>query len=279
MMGKDMTDNQWLLVMGICFLVLLFLLGCGFALTQPTPVVVTREVTRIVVVTATPTHTPLIVEKIITVTVVVAATPAIETVVSEETPLAATTPVATEQMLDMGTATSIPNSPTGQPSPKVQPPAVVDGMDDPLVGLAALSEIARAMQSQGIHTLRLTIDLSVPIEATVRDQQQVDEGLTNLVRNELANYKVQGNYVIDISVDDLAQQKWVIDALGGVVGLASEEVTELRQNGDRIWEKDMGGEWSLREFTPDEALLPERSGCRRLAPSFAGGERGAINDR
>lgn len=243
-----MTNNQRLLVMGICFLILLLVLGYGFTLVQPAPVVVVQEVTRIVVVTATPTHTPVI--------VVVTATPGSETVVIEETPLVAITPVAAEQMLDRETATSVPDSPTAVPSPKVQLPAIVDGMDDPVVGLAALSEVAKAMRSRGIHTLRLAMDLSVPIEVTVRDQQQVDEGLTSLVRSELSNYRIQGNYIIDISVDDLTRQNWGVEALGGVVGLGSEEVTELRQNGGRIWEKDMGAEWSLRELTPDEALLP-----------------------
>jgi hypothetical protein len=218
-----MANNRRLLVMGICFLTLLSMLGCGFPLVQPTPSVVIQEVTRVVVVTATPTYTPVI--------IVVTATPGSEIAASEGTPIAA-------------------------PSPEGQPPAVVDGMDDPVAGLAALSEVAKAMQSRGIHTLRLTMDLSVPIEATIRDQQQVDENLTSLVRSELSNYTVQGNYIADISVDDLAQQKWVIEALGGISGLGSEEIVELRQSGDKIWEKDMEGEWSARELTPDEALLP-----------------------
>jgi len=218
-----MTNNRRLPAMGICFLILLFVLGCGFPLVQPTPIVVIQEVTRVVVVTATPAHTPVI--------IVVTATPDGEMAVSEETPIAV-------------------------PSPETQPPVIADGIDDPVAGLAALSEVAKGMQSQGIHTLRLKMDLSVPIEVTIRDQQQVDEGLTSLVRDELSNYTIQGNYIIDISLDDLAQQKWVIEALGGISGLGNEEVTELRQSGDRIWEKDMGGEWSLRELTPDEALLP-----------------------
>jgi hypothetical protein len=218
-----MASNRRLPAMVICCLILLFALGCGFPLVQPTPIVVVQEVTRVVVVTATPTQTPVI--------IVVTATPDNETTVSEEMPIAA-------------------------PSPEGQPPAIVDGMDDPVAGLAALSKVAQGMQSQGIHTLRLKMDLSVPIEVTIRDQQQVDESLTSLVRNELSNYRIQGNYVIDVSVDDLVQQKWVIEAMGGVTGLGNEEMTELQQSGDKIWEKDMGGEWSLRELTPDEAPLP-----------------------
>jgi len=222
-----MSSNQRLLLMGICFLTLLFVAGCGFMLAQPTPVVVTREVTRevtrVVVVTATPTHTPIIVEKVITVTVLVAVTPAIETAVPEETPLAATTPAATEQMPDKGIATlaPAPDTPTAAPSPEPQSPAVVDDLDDPSAGLATLSKVAKAMQSQGIHTLRLAMDLSVPIDVTIKNQQQVDGNLTSLVRSQLSNFDIQGNYVIDISVDDLAQQKWVIEALGGVAGLYS----------------------------------------------------------
>jgi len=41
-----------------------------------------------------------------------------------------------------------------------------------------------------------------------------------------------------------------------VESIGNEEVAELRQNGDKIWEKLLGGEWSLRRLTPDEALLP-----------------------
>jgi hypothetical protein len=251
-----------LLLMGVCFLFLLFVVGCGLVFSPPTPVVVTREVTRevtrVVVVTATPTHVPVIVERVITVTVLVAVTPAIETAVPEETPPAATIPVATEQVPDKGTATLalVPDTPTATLLPKLQSPAVVDDLDDPIAGLATLSKLAKAMQSQGIHTLRLAMDLSVPIDVTIKNQQQVDGNLTSLVRSQLSNYNIQGNYIIDISVDDLAQQTWVIEALGGVVGLGNEEVAELRQNGDKIWEKPTGGEWSLRRLTPDEALLP-----------------------
>ena len=100
------------------------------------------------------------------------------------------------------------------------------------------------------------MDLSVPIDVIIKKQQQVDEDLTSLVRRQLSSFDIRGNYVIDISVDDLAQQKWVIEALGGVAGLGNEEVAELRQSGDKIWEKPAGGEWSLRRLTPDEALLP-----------------------
>jgi len=253
--------------MAICSLILLFVLGCGFMLTDPTPVVVTREVTRVVVVTATPTYTPLIVERVITVTVVMAATPTLATVVPEETFLATPTPTATEQtlaptateqVLHEETATPIPTpvSPTTVPSPDVQPSAVAGDLDDPVVRLAALSGVAKAIQSRGTHTLRLTMDLSVPIEATVRDREQVDERLTRLVRNELSDYDIQGNYIIDISVDDLVQQKWVIEAVGGIAGLGVEELAELRQSGDRVWEKPVGEEWSLRRLTPDEAPLP-----------------------
>jgi len=249
-----MTHNQRLSVMAICSLILLFVLGCGFMLTDPTPVVVTREVTRVVVVTATPTYTPLIVERVITVTVVMAATPTLATVVPEETFLATPTPTATEQtlaptateqVLHEETATPIPPpvSPTTVPSPDVQPSAVAGDLDDPVVRLAALSGVAKAIQSRGTHTLRLTMDLSVPIEATVRDREQVDERLTRLVRNELSDYDIQGNYIIDISVDDLVQQKWVIEAVGGIAGLGVEELAELRQSGDRVlgktvWERN-----------------------------------------
>jgi len=249
-----------MLLIGICFLTLLFALGCGLTLGLPTPVVVTREVTRIAVVTATPTQIPVIVEKVITVTVVVAVTPAIEieTVVPEETLPTATTPVATEQVLDEGIATSVPvpDTPTATPLPEPQSPTIVDALDDPIVGLAALSKVAKAMQSRGTHTLRLIMKLAVPIEVTIKNQQQVDEDLTRRVRSQLHKYDIGGNYIIDISVDDLAQQKWVIEASGGVVGLGNEDVAELRQNDDEVWEKPTRGEWSLRRLAPDEALLP-----------------------
>jgi hypothetical protein len=248
-----MTKSWQPALVGIGSLLLLLVLGFGFMLGRSIPAVVTQEVTRVVVATATPTSPSIVVEKVVTVTVIVATMPANEL---EGTALAATTPIATEQVLGGEAATPVPDSPIVAPTLGMQPSAVVDGLDDPTVGLAALSEVAQAMQSQGIHTLRLTMDLSVPIEATVRNEQQVDENLTSLVRNQLSNYDVQGNYIIDISVDDLAQQKWVIEALVGVVGLGSEEMTELQQNGDEVWERPIGGEWSSRRLAEDESLLP-----------------------
>jgi hypothetical protein len=250
----QLSSNRRLALIVISFSTSLVLVGCGLTLFQPTPVVVTQEVTRLVVVTATPTPTSII--KVITVTVIVAATPATEV---EEMPSKAVTTatVPAEQLPNSETVTSIPDLQTiTSAPPEVQSPTIVDGLDDPVKGLLELSEVAKVVQSQGIHTLRLTMDLSVPIELTVRDQGQVDESLTNRVRSELHNYDIYGNYIIDISVDDLAQQKWVIEALGGVVGLEDEEILDLRQNGDKIWEKPVGGEWSLRDLPESESVLP-----------------------
>lgn len=248
-----MAKNQLLVIVAVCSLFLLVALG-GFVLGRSTPAVVTQEVTRIVVATPTPTPSPVIAERVITVTVVVAATPVGSL---GETPPMAATPAATEQMPNGEATTPNPSLSTIAPTIESQPLIVVDGLDDPALGLAMLSEVAQVIQSRGIHTLRLKMDLSILIEVTVMNQQQVDENLTQLVRNELSKFDVQGNYIIDISIDDLAQQKWVIEALGGVVGFGnSEEVAELRQNGSQVWEKPLDGEWSLRNLTEDEALFP-----------------------
>lgn len=244
-----MTKNWLFLGLGICFVVLLLMLGYIFA--RLNPIIVTQEVTRIVMVTVTPTQTPVIIEKIVT--VVVTATPDIQTV---DNPGAAS-PTALELLLNQPTATPVPDPPT-PPSEIEQKSAVaINSLDDPVSGLEALAQIAESLQAQEIHTLRLKMDMSVPIDLTIKDQQQViDQSSTNRVNNELAELNIHGNYIIDISVDELAQQKWMIEVVGVTVGLNNEEQIELRHIGEEIWEKPNTQDWQYRKLIQEEVHLP-----------------------
>ncbi len=244
-----MGKNRRALFVAIGVLVFLLLLGCQLVGT-PTPIVI--------VVTATPSHTPVI--KYITVEVVVTATPSLGMTIPVETPTSAigVTPDSTKSTPDRETTvpTSTSPPPTATPSPGVQPTKAGDALDDPATGLVTLANVAKTIQSQGNHTLRLTMKLSVPVGLTVMSGQQIDEGLTRSIRAQLSDYEIQGDFIIDISVDDLAQQKWVIDAFGATFGLGIEEGMEIRQSGDRIREKSESGEWISRELTSDQAVLP-----------------------
>jgi len=253
-----MTQNWRPLTVGIGALLLLLALGYGFMLGRSTPAVITQEVTRIVVATATPTPSPIVVEKVVTVTVVTETTPM---GAPEETPPSAATATVAGQGLSTEAVAQDEESLAVTSTTEAQLPASVCGLDDPVAGLTTLSEVAQVLQTQGIHTLRLTMVLSVPSEVTVREGQQVDKNLTWLVRNQLSNYDILGDYIVDIGLDGLAQQEWVIEALGGVVGLGSEEVTELRQNGENVWEKPTGGEWSLRKLQEGKSLRPLGDSC------------------
>lgn len=210
----------------LCLLILLLAMSCNWSLTfsttPNTPGVVTQEVTRIVV-----------------------ATPTTYSLIAPESTEAATTPPVL----------ITPES----PSPTVEPtemPLIEDELDTPPLGLQVLSEVAEVLLSQGIHTLRLTIHLSAPVDIVIRNGQQADESLTRLVADQLAEYEVEGDLIVDISVDDLAQQRWVIKALGGVEGINTEEIVEVWQNGDTVWERPANGEWTQRTLSEDEAMSP-----------------------
>jgi hypothetical protein len=244
-----MAKNWLYLGLAICLVALLLMLGYMFA--QLNPVIVTQEVTRIVMVTVTPTPTPVIIEKIVT--VVVTATPDTQTV---DNP-GIVAPTALESLLNQPTATPVPGPPTPPGETEQKPAVVIKDLDDPVSGLEALAQVAESLQAQDIHTLRLKMDMSVPIDLTVKNQQQVvDPSSTNRVNDELAEFNIHGNYIIDISVDELAQKKWMIEVLGATVGLNNEEQIELRHIGEEIWEKPNTQDWQYRKLIQEETHLP-----------------------
>jgi hypothetical protein len=244
-----MAKNWFFLGLGLCIVILLLIVGYLFA--RFNPVIVTQEVTRIVMVTVTPTQTPVIIEKIVT--VVVTVTPNTQTV---DNPGAAS-PTALEALPNEPTATPISDPSTPPSEIEQESSVVIKHLDDPVSGLESLAQIAESMQAQEIHTLRLKMDMSVPIDLTVKDQQQViDQSSTNRVNDELAEFNIQGSYIIDISLDELAQQKWMIEVVGVTVGLNNEEQIELRQIGEEIWEKPNTQDWQYRQPTQEEGRLP-----------------------
>lgn len=245
-----MSNTRLLLVIGFCFLILLLLLGCGISLSQSTPTVVTQEVTRIVI--ATPTDTP----SVITVTVIVVATPTTTTGMQDEATKQADPPASSTRIAGIASPTHTPISKTVPPTSERQALPIEHPLDDPSAGLVMLSEAAEELTAQGFHTLRLTLNLSVAVEGAVRKQQQADARLTSLLRQELEKHEISGNYVLDISLDDLAQQVWVIDGLGVTVGLGGEETVTWQQHGEKIRERFGDASWIERELTANEALLP-----------------------
>ena len=65
-----------------------------------------------------------------------------------------------------------------------------------------------------------------------------------------------GDFIVDISLDDLSEEKWAIKAIGGVAGIEAEQIVEIWQDDSIIWERSAGGQWNQRELTADEAMIP-----------------------
>ena len=226
-MGFKRMLNRWkpLLVLGLCVLTLLLTLNCGVSFTLSTlpesTSVVTQEVTRVVV--ATPT-----------ITLANSPEPVLTVVLPAETEPATTMPMITVE-------------------PEAQSPSIESELDDPESALQTLSAIAQDLVDQGTHTLRITVDLEVPLDLAIRNGH---ENLTRLVGDQLSEYEMTGDLIFDVSLDDLSQQVWVIKAIGGVSGVETEQIVEIWQDDSIIWEKDTNGEWVERELATDEAVIP-----------------------
>ncbi|HID63827.1 MAG TPA: hypothetical protein EYP49_13980 [Anaerolineae bacterium] len=212
---------------------------------EPTPAVVTVVVTATPPPTVEPTQTPYIVIKEVIIVVVATPTPGSDSDAAlmqpAATPVPALSPALTGAIV---TSTSIL---TPEPSPDDLAASVT---------IEPLERVARYLLSQGIHSVRVSSVMKVPLEIRVKDGERINIPLTNVVNSSLPEYDAGGDFIIDVNLDALAQGQWVLKAIGSVNTLGNVQTIEAVQIHNQIWQRRGATAWEKRTLSPREAGLP-----------------------
>lgn len=118
-----------------------------------------------------------------------------------------------------------------------------------------LAEIATILISTGAKTLQVFVSLNSHMQIDAAERG-TDSRVLTAVRSNLPEKPIVGNLNLEIDLNALKEERWLINADLALTTLGKTEFITLHQEDDLLMRQSQAGEWVEETLSQDSATLP-----------------------